>query len=71
MAIYFTEHDLQKELKRRIGTRNQSDVASEIGVSASFLSMVINGYPFTGKIVKWLGYQKVKERLFVRIEGTK
>jgi len=46
---------------------HQSALARRIGVSPAFLSKALGGEPLTGKIVKWLGYRRVKIRVFEKL----
>jgi len=65
MAKYVTEDHLRERLKKKLGQRSKTQLAREIGVSPQMLSMLLSPrYPFTGKAVEWLGYQKVRESLF-------
>lgn len=61
-----TEEDLRKKLRGLLQGRTQADLAAEIGISQNAVSMYLNGKTFTGKIVRFLGYKKVREKFFVK-----
>lgn len=58
---YVTQAELIKILRRRLAVRNnrQVDLAREIGVKPQNLSVVLKGAPVGGKILAWLGFEKV------------
>jgi hypothetical protein len=61
----FTEDRLRGMLKEKVGKRTLTDVAAEIGISLPMMSMLIGGYsPMTGKAVAYLGFRKVRRRLY-------
>jgi hypothetical protein len=60
----FTEDHLRQKLKEKIVGRTMTKAAREIGISLSMLSMLVGGYPMTGKAVAYLGFRKVRERLY-------
>jgi len=54
-------------LRRKVAAfKTQTALAVAIGIPASFLSEVLSGRAVTGKIVSFLGYEKVKTKFFVR-----
>lgn len=62
-----TEDQLRKMLRRKVAAfKTQTALAVAIGIPASFLSEVLSGRAVTGKIVSFLGYEKVKTKFFVR-----
>lgn len=70
MDKYANEDALRRLLKRKARKMSRAELAKEIGVSAQMLSMLLNDrYPFTGKAVEYLGYQKVRETLFEKVES--
>ena len=54
-----TDEQLRKILKRRVGDQKQVHLAKEIGVKPQNLSIAIKGAPIGGKILAWLGYERV------------
>ena len=65
----FTEDQLREMLKKRIGKNTLSVASKRIGISISMLSMLVNGYPMTGKAVAYLGFRKVRRRLYEPLTG--
>jgi DNA transposition AAA+ family ATPase len=63
---YITEDKLRQELRSKVKGSTQVRIAEEIGVGASALSMALGGAPVTGKILAWLGYRRVRTRLYER-----
>ncbi len=61
-----SEGELRGMLQKRVreSGKTVTRLAGEIGVPQPYLSMMMNKAPLTGKVVKWLGYERVKERLF-------
>jgi transcriptional regulator with XRE-family HTH domain len=55
-------------LRAKLKGKTQKALAQEIGIRPQFLSHVLNGGIVTGKIIKWLGYQKVRTRFYVKVE---
>jgi hypothetical protein len=65
---YFSEDHLRKLLRQRLERGAlQSSLAKEIGVSPAYLSKVLGGDPMTGKLVGWLGFRRVKIRMFEKL----
>lgn len=63
---YYSEDQVRSALKCRLNGKTQAELAKQIGVGQNFLSMVINGAPVTGKILSFLGFAKVRTRLYER-----
>lgn len=64
---YVTEDFLRRRLKAELASgKTQRELAAEIGISTTWLSMLLSDRRrvFSGKVVAWLGYRKVKEPLF-------
>jgi hypothetical protein len=64
---YVTTEQLRSLLRRALAKRNnrQVDLAREIGVKPQNLSVVLKGAPIGGKILDFLGYERV-DGLFKR-----
>jgi hypothetical protein len=56
---YVTNEQLRKMLKRKLADRSQADLSKEIGVKPQNLSIVLKGAPVGGRILSFLGYEKV------------
>jgi hypothetical protein len=63
-----TEEDLRNKLRSLLKTKKNGELAAEIGISPSLLSMLVNGYPLSGKAVAFLGYRKVRTKFFERLK---
>jgi hypothetical protein len=61
---YFTEQELRAALRKALAGRTQAAVAQEAGIGANLMSMVVHGNPITGKLLAYLGYEKVREKLY-------
>ena len=69
MPKFYTAEQVHKALRRALQGKTQAELAKEAGISPNFLSNVLTGgYPPTGKIVAFLGFEKVRERLYRRTE---
>jgi hypothetical protein len=64
---HYTEQHLRGLLKQKLTGTLQASLAQEIGVSPAFLSKALSGEPLTGKIVSWLGFKRVKIRVFEKL----
>lgn len=63
---YFTESEVRDALRRKLRGRTQTEVAKEAGISRSMMSQLVHGAPMTGKVLVYLGYCKVRKRLYCR-----
>jgi hypothetical protein len=64
-----TEPELRRQLSRTLADRTQVAVGRAAGVSASVMSMAVHGSPITGKLLAYLGYEKVREKLYRKVRG--
>ena len=64
-----TERELRRQLSRILADRTQVAVGRAAGVSASVMSMAVHGAPITGKLLAYLGYEKVREKLYRKARG--
>ena len=62
----FTETEVRRSLQKAIGRRTLTAVGKDAGVSVQVVSMAVNGAPITGKLLAYIGYEKVRERLYRR-----
>lgn len=58
---YKSGAELRDILRKKIGNRTQSSVASEIGVTAQHLSAVLRGFQVGAKIASYLNYEKAED----------
>lgn len=64
---YLTEAQLRKILATRMKGRTQAAIAAEAGVRPNVVSMMAHNSPVTGKLLAWLGYKRVTQRLYRRV----
>lgn len=66
MKLY-TEDQVHQEFRKWVGSKKQSQVAKELGVSDTFVSLVLRGkIPPTGKVLKALGFSKYPMPMFIK-----
>ena len=58
------EPELRRKLSRTRADKTQIAIGKAAGVSASVMSMAVHGGPITGKLLAYLGYEKVREKLY-------
>lgn len=63
---YLTESQLRKVLAKRLAGRTKKQVADEAGINPNALSMMLHSAPITGKLLSYLGYRRVQDRLYER-----
>jgi hypothetical protein len=61
---FITEAQLREVLRKRLIGRTQAAVARDAGIGPNLMSMVVNGGPITGKLLAFLGYSKVRQKLY-------
>jgi transcriptional regulator with XRE-family HTH domain len=65
---FITEAELLTQLKARLKGKTQAQLSKEIGIQPNWMSMILNGEAhITGKVLRFLGYRKVRQRLFEKI----
>jgi transcriptional regulator with XRE-family HTH domain len=64
---YATEDEVRRALTKRLRTCTQSELAREVGVGRSTISMAAAGAPVTGKMLEHLGFERVKQRVYRRL----
>jgi hypothetical protein len=67
---YLTEAELRHLLRKRLAGRTQAKVAEDAGIRPNVLSMAVHGNPITGKLLAYLGYERVRERLYRKTKGV-
>jgi hypothetical protein len=58
---YVTQEQLRTMLVKKIGSRRNAVVSREIGVKPQNLHIMSQGAPIVGKVLAWLGYEKVND----------
>jgi hypothetical protein len=64
LTNFLTEPEIRAKLREAVQDRTLTEAANEMGVTLPFLSMAVNGAPVTGKILRYLGFERVRERLY-------
>ena len=64
---YLTEPELRKLLTKKLRGRTQTEVAQEAGIKPNLMSMAVHGNAITGKLLHFLGYERVRERLYRKV----
>jgi|HubBroStandDraft_1064217.scaffolds.fasta_scaffold353041_2 hypothetical protein len=61
---FITESQLREVLRKKLVGSAQAAVARDAGIGPNLMSMVVHGAPITGKLLAFLGYSKVREKLY-------
>ena len=64
---YVAESEVRKALAKRLRNCTQAELAREVGISRSTVSMTVAGAPVTGKLLADLGFERVKQRVYRRL----
>ena len=62
---YYTSEEVRRVFEMRLRDRTQVSVCRELGMKAQNLSVMVKGAPITGKVLDWLGFERV-EGMFTR-----
>ena len=65
---YVKESELRKLLAKTLDGSSRSSVARAAGIRPNVLSMMSKDAPITGKLLRYLGSERVKERLYRRVK---
>ena len=59
MSKLYTAEDVRRTLNRELYTKSQTEIAREVGVKVQNVSVMAAGSPIIGKVLAWLGYERV------------
>ena len=65
---FITEPQLREVLRKKLVGRTQAAVAKDAGIGSNLMSMIVHGAPITGKLLAFLGYSKVRQKLYRRVK---
>ena len=57
---FYTTQDIQKALGQRLKDRTQASVCRELKLKPQNLSVMVRGGPISGRVLEWLGYERVE-----------
>ena len=56
---YYTADDVRTALSVVLASMTQADLARETGLKPQHISVMAKGAPITGKLLAWLGFERV------------
>ena len=56
---YFSRAEVREALDRALRDRTMTSLAEEIGVPIQSISVMRQGAPINGKVLAWLGFERV------------
>ena len=63
---HYREQDVRAFLNAKLKHTTQAEIARECGLKRQNVSAMVNGSPIVGKLLTWLGFQRV-EGLYERV----